>query len=146
PGRRSYEALHARIRLMFRADGDRERHYSFRFIQKSQDRAFQVRLCAAMTAAGIGRHVTHSRLAVLRVGSPPQAAASERLITELRTRGGWLLTPSRTDLAALWAIATLRDDAEHSHLLPAWLASRRPVSRISVFGDAVRWLFGDTAR
>ncbi|HTV17764.1 MAG TPA: hypothetical protein VMG12_03810, partial [Polyangiaceae bacterium] len=77
---------------------------------------------------------------------PPVSAASERLITDLRTRGGFLLTPSRTDLAALWAIAALRDDAEHSHLLPAWLATRRPVSRISVFADAVRWLYGDTAK
>jgi len=146
PGRRSYEPLHARIRLMFRADGDRERHYAFRFIQKSQDRAFLARVAAAMTSAGVGRNVTHTRLAVLRVGAPPQSAASERSITELRSRGGFLLTPSRTDLAALWAIAALRDDTEHAHLLPAWLAERRPVSRISVFGDAVRWLFGDTAK
>jgi hypothetical protein len=145
-GRRSYEPLHARIRLMFRADSDRERHYAFRFIQKSQDKAFQVRLAAAMTSAGIGRNVAHSRLAVLRVGAPPQSPACERLITELRTRGGSLLTPSRTDLAALWAIAALRDDSEHSHLLPAWLTAKRPVSRISVFGDAVRWLYGDTAK
>lgn len=146
PGRRSYEALHARLRLMFRADGDRERHYSFRFIQSSHDRAFQVRLAAAMTATGIGRAVSHSRLAVLRIGAPPLTAACERLVTELRARGGVLLTPSRTELAVLWAIAALRDDAEHSHLLPAWLADRRPVSHVSVFGDAVRWLFGDTAR
>jgi hypothetical protein len=145
-GRRSYEVLHARIRLMFRADSDRERHYAFRFIQKSHDRAFQVRLAAAMTSAGIGRNVAHTRLAVLRVGSPPVSPASERLLTELRSRGGWLLTPSRTDLAALWAISALRNDAEHAHLLPAWLAAKRPVSRISVFGDAVRWLYGDTAR
>jgi hypothetical protein len=146
PGRRTYEALHARIRLMFRADADRERHYCFRFIQKSHDRAFQVRLAAAMTAAGIGRNVAHTRLAVLRVGAPPVSPVSERLVTELRTRGGWLLTPSRTDLAALWAIHALHDDAEHAHLLSAWLAAKRPVSRISVFGDAVRWLYGDTAR
>lgn len=145
-GRRSYEALHARIRLMFRADADRERHYAFRFIQKSQDKAFQVRLAAAMTSSGIGRTVSHSRLAVLRVGAPPQSPPSERLITELRTRGGFLLTPSRTDLAALWAIAALREDPEHSHLLSAWLRQKRPVSRISVFGDAVRWLYGDTAK
>jgi energy-coupling factor transporter ATP-binding protein EcfA2 len=146
PGRRSYEALHARVRLLFRADGDRERHHSFRFIQKSHDRAFQVRLAAAMTSAGIGRNIGHSRLAVLRVGSPPASPVSERLVTELRARGGWLLTPSRTDLAALWAIRTLRDEAEYAHLLPAWLAAKRPVSRISVFGEAVRWLFGDTAK
>jgi hypothetical protein len=145
-GRRSYEALHARIRLMLRSEADRERHYSFRFIQKSHDRAFQVRLAAAMTTAGIGRNVGHTRLAVLRVGAPPASPVSERLVTELRSRGGWLLSPSRTDLAALWAIAALREDEEHAHLLPAWLAAKRPVSRISVFGDAVRWLYGDTAR
>jgi hypothetical protein len=145
-GRRSYEPLHARIRLMFRADGDRERHYAFRFVQKSQERAFQVRLAAAMTASGIGRNMAHSRLAILRVGAPPVSPASERLVTELRARNGSLLSPSRTDLAVLWAIHALREDAEHSHLLPAWLAVKRPVSRISVFGEAVRWLYGDTAR
>jgi hypothetical protein len=145
-GRRSYEPLHARIRLMFRADADRERHYAFRFIQKSQERAFQVRLAAAMTASGIGRSVTHSRLAILRVGAPPVSPASERLLTELRARNGSLLTPSRTDLAALWAIHALREDPEHARVLPVWLAAKRPISRVSVFGDAVRWLYGDTAK
>lgn len=145
-GRRSYEPLHARIRLMFRADADRERHYAFRFIQKSQERGFQVRLAAAMTASGVGRSVTHSRLAILRVGAPPASPASERLLTELRARNGSLLTPSRTDLAVLWAIHALREDREHAHVLPAWLAAKRPVSRVSVFGDAVRWLYADTAK
>jgi hypothetical protein len=146
PGRRSYDALHARIRLMFRADSDRERHYAFRFIQKSHDRAFQVRLAAAMTTSGIGRNVSHARLAVLRVGAHPATPASERLVTELRSRGGLVLTPSLTDLATLWAIHALRSDAELSHLLPQWLTVKRPVSRISVFVDAVRWLYGDTAK
>ena len=146
PGRLGHEALHARVRLMLRADADRERHYSFRFIQKSSDRAFQVRLAAAMTAAGIGRCIGHTRLAVLRVGAPPNAAGSERLVTELRSRGGSLLAPSRTDLAALWAIGALREDPALSHSLPTWLRSRRPVSRISVFAEAVRWLYGDSGR
>jgi hypothetical protein len=145
-GRRSCEALHARIRLIFHSDAGRERHYSFRFIQKSHDRAFQVRLAAAMTTAGIGRNAQHTRLAVLRVGAPPASPGSERLVTELRSRGGWLLTPSRTDLAVLWAIRALREDLQHAHLLSAWLAAKRPVSHISVFGDAVRWLYGDTAK
>lgn len=146
PGRPGHEALHARIRLMLRADADRERHYSFRFVQRSGDRAFQVRLAAAMTAAGIGRSIGHTRLAVLRVGAPPTAAGSERLVTELRSRGGSLLAPSRTDLAALWAIGALRDDPAMSQTLPTWLRSRRPVSRISVFAEAVRWLYGESAR
>jgi hypothetical protein len=146
PGRRSYDALHARVRLLFRADGDRERHYAFRFIQKSHDRAFQVRLAAAMTTSGIGRGVSHTRLAVLRVGAHPATPASERLVTELRSRGGLLLTPSLTDLATLWAIHALRSDPEVAHLLPGWLATKRPISRISVFVDAVRWLYGDTAK
>lgn len=146
PGGPSRASLHARVRLVLRGDGDRERHYCFRFLQQSRDRAFQARLLAAMTAAGIGPGAAQSRLAILRVGAPPSAAGSERAVTELRSRGGLLLAPSQTDLAALWAIQALRADPQVSPLLSAWLAERRPVSRMSVFGDAVRWLYRDASR
>lgn len=143
PGRGAYEALHARIRLVFRAEGDRERHYALRFLQKSQYRAFQTRLKAAITASGIESDLPFRRLAVLRVGAPPSGPASQKLVLELRSRGGVLLEPTRAELATLWAIRALREDTTHSHLLPTWLTRKRPVSRLSLFVDAVQWLYGE---
>jgi uncharacterized protein DUF87 len=141
-GRGAYEPLHARIRLVFHADGDRERHYALRFLQKSHYRSFQARLRAAITASGIESDVPFRRLAVLRVGPPPAGPASEKLMDDLCARGGILLEPSRSELASLWAIRALREDTQHSRLLPAWLASKRPVSQLRLFADALHWLYG----
>lgn len=143
PGRAAYEPLHARIRLMFRAVRDRERHYAFRFLQKSQSRAFQARLKAAITASGIENDLPFRRLVLFRVGPPPAGPASEKLIEELRARGGIFIEPSLAELATLWAIRALREDSRHSHLVSPWLASKRPVSRLSSFIDAVGWLYGE---
>lgn len=143
PGRTAYEPLHARIRFIYRAEGDRERHYAFRFLQKSQCRAFQARLKAAMTSAGIDKGLPFRRLAVLRVGAPPTGPVSAQLVAELCARGGVLTGPSRADLATLWAVRALRADEEHRPLLPTWLARHRPVSQLPMFRDAVEWLFGE---
>jgi hypothetical protein len=143
PGRAAYEPLHARIRLVFRAARDRERHYAFRFIQKSQARAFQARLKAAITASGIENDLPFRRLALFRVGAPPLGGGSEKLLEDLQQRGGILIEPTQTELATLWAIRALRQDTRHSHLLSPWLASKRPVSRLASFADAVEWLYGE---
>jgi hypothetical protein len=145
PGRGAYEALHARIRLIFRAEGDRERHYALRFLQKSQPNAFLARLKAAITASGIETELPFRRLAVLRVGPPPSGPACSKLIAELGARGGILLQPTSAELAALWAVHALRQDPKHAHLLHAWLASKRPLSRLGLFADAVSWLYGEAA-
>lgn len=145
PGRGAYEPLHARIRMVYRSERDRERHYAFRFLQKSQCRAFQARLKAAITSAGIVRDLPFRRLAVLRVGAPPRGPVSEQLVADLRQRGGVLIAPNEEQLRTLWAVQRLRDDPAHRHLLPAWLAARRPVSRLAMFRDAVAWLFGASA-
>lgn len=145
PGGAAHEPLHARIRLVFHGDGDRERHYAFRFLQKSQHRAFQSRLKAAITASGIESDLPFRRLAVLRVGAPPPGVASEKLCAELIARGGILLEPTSAELATLWAIQALRQDPKHSALLHTWLASKRPVSRLRLFADAVHWLYGKIA-
>jgi DNA helicase HerA-like ATPase len=142
PGRGAYAALHARIRLVFRAERDRERHYAMRFLQKSQPRAFQSRLKAAITASGIESDLPFRRLAVLRVGPLPEGPASQELIAELTGRGGILLEPTPTELSTLWAVRALHEDEQHAPLLPAWLASKRPVSRLKVFKDAMQWLYG----
>jgi len=128
---------------MFRAMRDRERHYAFRFLQKSQSRAFQARLKAAITASGIESDLPFRRLVLFRVGPPPAGPASEKLIEELRARGGIFIEPSQTELATLWAIRALRQDSRHSHMVSPWLASKRPVSRLSSFIDAVEWLYGE---
>lgn len=145
PGRSAYEALHARIRLIDRADGDRERHYSFRFLPQSHYRAFQARLKAAITSSGIDQALPFRRLAILRIGTPPKGDVSEQLVADLHRRGGVMIEPTAADLAVLWAIAELRREPELSPLLPAWLASKRPVSRLACFADAVTWLFADQA-
>lgn len=146
PGRAAYPALHARIRLIYHDEGDRERHYSFRFLQHAQHRAFQARLKAAITCSGIDAGLPFRRLAVLRVGAPPAGAVSQQLLAELQAKGGVLITPEEADLATLWAIAKLQDDPVYSAELPTWLVTERIVSQLSCLRDAVEWLFSNPAR
>ncbi|HSC85922.1 MAG TPA: AAA family ATPase [Polyangiaceae bacterium] len=139
-GAGSCEPLHARLRLIFRDEGDRERHYAFRFIQSTNARAFQTRLKAALTGSGIAQELPFRRLGVLRTIELPGGPKTAELVEDFRTRGGVELRPSERELRLLGAIATLLkgDDAER---VKDHLRSKRIVSRLPSFTDAARWLF-----
>lgn len=142
-----YDPLHARIRLILIDEQERERHHAFRFLQKSNARAFQVRLKAAITASGIDHAIGFRRLTILRQGPPPSGAATQKLVQELTDRGGRLLDPTEPELRTLWALSQLLGTPEEPEHFEEWLRVEQPVSCLPTFGPTAEWLRqGQTAR
>lgn len=142
-GSGSFEPLHARLRVVDRSANERELHYAFRFLEKTQHIAFQSRLKAAITAAGIARDLEFRQLAVLRTRPLPKTKLSEKLIEELQQRGGRVLVPSESELRVLASLRTmLEGDGQRSARARQWLRENRVVSRLPLFTDAVEFLFG----
>lgn len=139
-GTKSFDPLHARIRLIYRSQGDRELHYAFRFLQKNNSVAFQARLKAAMTASGIDHKLPFRKLAILRRGPIPGGAATERLVAEFQQRGGVLLDPDFNELKQLHALAELLNGPD-GVLVENWLKQDPVVSKMTTFQDALAWLF-----
>lgn len=142
-GTKGYAPLHARIRLIFRDEGDRELHYALRFLQKNHAVAFQARLKAAMTASGIDHSLNFRRLVVMRCGAIPSGPATEKLMAEFTRRGGAVIEPSIDELRTLHAVATLLAGPNNVQVRD-WLARERIVSRLPSFVDATKWLFGSS--
>ncbi len=140
-GTGNYDPLHARVRLILTDQRERERHHSFRFIEKTHYRAFQARLKAALTASGIDHDLGFRGLTIVRVGSLPGGPATQKLIEELRGRGGNLVTPSEQELSTLVAISSLLGTPEEPEDFEQWLAQVRPVSNMAIFAPAVDALF-----
>lgn len=142
-GTGSFEPLHARLRVVDHDQGDRERHYAFRFLEKTHHIAFQSRLKAAMTSAGIDQDLGgFRRLSILRTAARPTSALSVNLMQELERRGGRFLIPKLSELQVLAALHNLlgRRDSLSAQVL-AWLPKARPVSNLELFRDAVDFLF-----
>lgn len=144
-GTGSFEPLHARLRVVDHGEGDRERHYAFRFLEKTHHIAFQSRLKAAMTSAGIDQDLGFRRLSILRTTPRPTSALSVSLMHELEQRGGKFLTPQVCELKVLAALHNLlgRRDSLSAKVI-AWLPRARPVSSLELFRDAVDFLFSAT--
>lgn len=144
-GNGRFEPLHARLRVIDHSEGDRERHFAFRFLEKTHHIAFQSRLKAAMTSAGIDQDLGFRRLTILRTAPRPTGALSVTLMGELEQRGGTFLTPKESDLKVLAALHNLlgRRDSLSAKAI-AWLPKARPVSNLEMFRDAVDFLFSGT--
>ncbi len=136
-----FDPLHARIRLVHHDQGDREQHYSFRFLEHANAVAFQARLNAAVTAAGIDRQLDFRKLVILRFGPLPGGKKTQDLLAQFASLGGVFQAPSNQDLGAMSALAALRAEKSASALEP-WLRARRPASQISLFKEARQFLFG----
>jgi DNA helicase HerA-like ATPase len=140
-GTGSYDPLHARIRLVLTQRRERELHQSFRFLEKYHPRAFQARLKAALTASGIDQDLHFRGLTILRASPIPSGAATEKLLAELQSRGGRVVTPSERELALLLALEELLRKNELDRL-GEWLAAERPVSTMACFATAVAHMLG----
>jgi len=141
-GTGSFEPLHARLRVVDRSANDRERHYAFRFLEKTHHIAFQSRLKAAMTSAGIDQSLEFRRLAIFRTCPRPSGTLSERLVDEFLQRGGKLLFPTLGDLKVLVALRELLGGRDPiAARAREWLRNARPVSKLELFQDAVDFLF-----
>ncbi len=145
-GSGSFEPLHARLRIVDRGANERERHYAFRFIEKTQHIAFQSRLKAAMTAAGIANDLEFRRLAILRTRALPATALSIKLVAELEQRGGIVLVPTEAELKVLVALKELlQADPQRAAQTRQWLRTERIVSQLPLFADALGFLFRNPA-
>ncbi|HKU39282.1 MAG TPA: ATP-binding protein, partial [Polyangiales bacterium] len=145
-GTGAFAPLHARIRVVYRAEAEREKHYAARFLQKANHIAFQARLKAAMTASGIDHAIAFRRLVVFRRGPVPGGPATARLLDELKARGGMLLEPTLDELRTLWALGQMLALGSTAVLVRDWLRSERIVSQLPSFANAASYLFADAPK
>lgn len=141
PGGRNYPQLHARVRLIYRDQGDRERHLSLRALMRSHHAAYRARLKTAMTTAGIDHALSFRRLIIVRVGDLPGGATTQALTHQFTAAGGLMVYLSETELRVLGAL----NQIQQSENFGLWLRQRRPVSQLPCFQASVTWLFGDAA-
>ncbi|HEY2735875.1 MAG TPA: hypothetical protein VGI70_17880, partial [Polyangiales bacterium] len=132
----NYEPLHARVRVVYRAEAEREKHYAVRFLQKKNHLAFQARLKAAMTASGIDHSLGFRKLVLFRNGPVPPGAGSARLIEEFHKRGGVFVEPNLDELRDLWALSKMLEQGEERMHVRDWLCAAPIVSRMPTFADA----------
>ncbi|WP_088431799.1 ATP-binding protein [Halomicronema hongdechloris] len=140
PGGKNYPQLHARVRLIYRNEGDREKHLSLRALLRSHHAAYRARLKTAMTTAGIDHALSFRRLLIVRVGDIPGGATTQELSHRFTEAGGLMVYPDEAELRLLAALHQIRS-MEH---FDTWLHQRRPVSQLRCFQSTVTWLFGDT--
>jgi hypothetical protein len=133
PNRRR-PALHARLRRIYRDEGDREEHHCFRAIPHANAIAFQSRLKAAMTAAGIDMTLPFRHLFVIRQGSPPSGAKTQQLCQAFENDGGKLVSLTEDDTRIMVALQTMLKEAPEG--FEYWLKQRKPLCEIAMFRDA----------
>lgn len=138
-GGKSTRPLHVRLRLVYRHEKDREQHLSLRALQRHAALAYQPRLKAAMTAAGIDRALSFRRLLIVRTHDLPSGAKSQQLTKQFQDAGGRFVRPTEDELRTLGAIWRLRQQKQPQ--LNDWLQQRRPVSQLPFLQEAVTWLF-----
>lgn len=124
PGRSSFMPLHARIRKITLATGE-ERHYCLRALERTHHLAYQARLRAAMTSAGIDRKLDFRHLAVFRTRPEPRGEKSAQITRDFHDKGGQMVAPAPGEIATLWALQQLA--AEGHDTFDAWLVERQPV-------------------
>lgn len=117
--------LDVRLRVVDHAAGDREQHVALLGLQRGNARAFQNRLQAATTAAGIDRDLGFRKLVVLRTAPLPGGPKTAELIDRFREAGGVFHAPEEEELDALVALHALL--AEGPEGLDSWLAAARPL-------------------
>lgn len=138
---RGYPSLHARVRQIFYAQNDRERHLCLRALWKDNPIAFQARLNAALTASGIDRQLEFRKLILVRNTPVPTGVKTTALMGKARSAGAELIPASDDDLRALAALASLRDtQGDKREIFDQWLRARRPTSQIGLMKPVVDWL------
>ncbi|WP_206071108.1 ATP-binding protein [Nodosilinea sp. P-1105] len=139
PGGKNYPQLHARVRLIYRDEGDREKHLSMRALLRSHHAAYRARLKTAMTTAGIDHALSFRRLLIFRIGDLPGGATTQELTQRFTGAGGLMIYPSDAELRVLAALHQIKDQDNFA----TWLRDRRPASQLPSFQDTVAWLFGE---
>ncbi|MGK3986490.1 hypothetical protein WME99_25820 [Sorangium sp. So ce136] len=138
---RNYPALHARVRQIFTAHHDRERHLCLRALTRDNAIAFQARLTAAVTASGIDRQIEFRKLVLVRNAPVPSGAKTTALMAKARAAGAELTAANEGDLRVLAALVALRGDKRVKRdTFEPWLRERRPASQLALMKPVVDWL------
>lgn len=127
-----YTPLHARLRLI--GDDDREQHFCFRVLQKNHALAYQARLKAAKTAAGIDQHLGFRKLVIIRDAKLPGGKTTAELNQQFTQAGGVFVRLSATEWRCAWALAALyRESPDH---FEDWLTQRQPASQLALMQES----------
>jgi hypothetical protein len=137
-------SLHARLRLCYNHQGAREEHFCLRALQHDHANAFQARLKAAMTQAGIDRRLNFRRLSIIRTTELPGGPVTKELLTKFTNSGGLLLHPTESEIRTLWALWKLQQEQPDD--LAAWLRQRKPASQLHVMQQAAPALCSSTSK
>ncbi len=137
------QPLHARLRLVFISEKNREEHYCLRALQATHARAYQSRLGAAMTESGIDHALKFRHLGIVRTTPTPGGAVTQKNAERFTKAGGTFLAPTDDELRTLHAIFRMKQAGDPD--LKAWLRSRKPLSSLALIRHAVPnpLLFGD---
>lgn len=127
--------LHARLRLMFPKENDREEHYCVRALQLTNAKAYQARLKAALTQAGIDRTLKFRRLAIVRTNPVPGGGETKKLTDKFSTSGGVFVHPTEEELRTMQAVHTLQGQGDPD--FEKWLKKRRPLSSLNIIRQIV---------
>ncbi len=127
--------LHARLRIIHLDENEREEHFSIRFLQWNNPRAFQNRLKKAMIQAGIDASLPFRRLAIVRRGKIPGGAETQKLVDLFVSEGGVFIEPSDEEIRSLSAISQLKQMNDPEFV--SWLRSRKPLSNLKLIRAAV---------
>ena len=135
--RKSFELLHARLRIVDHQQNDREQHYCLRYLQREHHTAFQARLRAAITESGIDRDLGFRQLTILRSHPLPAGKITQELVERLHDRGGQILDITADDAAALSALhALLKDPPDRFR---DWVRARQPLRSIAALKGVTDW-------
>ena len=132
-GNKRFPSLHARVRIVYHDQGDREEHVCLRVLQRTNPMSYKARLSAAMTAAGIDRDLPFRKLIIIRATPAMSGPKTAELTRQFEKRGGLILGITESDAARLKLLADL--DRSKKPGFPDWLRERRPISRLAFFGQ-----------
>ena len=127
--------LHARLRLIFRKENEREEHFCVRALEHTNARAYQARLKAAMTTSGIDRSLKFRRLSVVRTRAIPGGAETQKLTAKFTEAGGQFLKSSDDELRTIHAVHALKQAGSPD--FNEWLRARQPISKLSLIRSIV---------
>ncbi len=133
------DPLHARVRLIFRSEGDREQHYCFRVIQKNNHNAYRSRIAKALTASGIEKELSFRRLTVFRTLPPVDSGEQTKKQNRAFQKAGGRFAPvTEQEILVLGALKKMFE--ENDPYFPEWIRKRRMVSQLSCMQIAFPWI------
>lgn len=136
----SYPSLHARVRRIEHAAGEREEHYCLRALFKKHHNAFSSRLSKALTEAGIDQALPFRRLILIRNEQGiPNGETVKKVYQKFIKAGGKTFPIQEDELKTIEAIRGLLNEKPPG--FTQWLAKVRPLCKLPVvkkaFGDLI---------